>query len=64
MNAANEEVVHAFLKNRIGFLQMTEVIEEIMVKVPFIEKPTLHNYYESDQAAREYANAMINAIVI
>jgi 1-deoxy-D-xylulose-5-phosphate reductoisomerase len=64
MNAANEEVVHAFLKNRIGFLQMTEVIEEIMMKVPFIEKPTLHNYYESDQAAREYANAMINAIVI
>lgn len=64
MNAANEEVVHAFLKNRIGFLQMTEVIEEIMVKMPFIEKPTLHDYYESDQAAREYANSMINAIVI
>ncbi|UPK71655.1 1-deoxy-D-xylulose-5-phosphate reductoisomerase [Chitinophaga filiformis] len=64
MNAANEEVVHAFLKNRIGFLQMTEVIEEIMAKVPFVEKPTLHDYYESDQAAREYANSMINAIVI
>ncbi|QHS62851.1 1-deoxy-D-xylulose-5-phosphate reductoisomerase [Chitinophaga agri] len=64
MNAANEEVVHAFLKNRIGFLQMTEVIEEILVKVPFVEKPTLHDYLESDQAAREYANSMINAIVI
>jgi len=64
MNAANEEVVNAFLKNRIGFLQMTEVIEEILAKVPFIEKPTLHDYYESDQAAREYANSMINAIVI
>lgn len=64
MNAANEEVVHAFLKNRIGFLQMTEVIEEIMGKVPFIEKPTLHDYYESDLAAREHANSLINAIVI
>ena len=64
MNAANEEVVHAFLKNRIGFLQMTEVIEETMSKVAFVEKPTLHDYYESDQAAREYANSMINAIVI
>jgi 1-deoxy-D-xylulose-5-phosphate reductoisomerase len=64
MNAANEEVVHAFLKNRIGFLQMTEVIEEIMVKVPFIEKPSLHDYYESDQAAREHASSMINAIII
>lgn len=64
MNAANEEVVHAFLKNRIGFLQMTEVIEEVMAKIPFIEKPTLHDYYESDQAAREHANVMINAILI
>jgi len=64
MNAANEEVVHAFLKNRIGFLQMTEVIEETMAKIAFVEKPTLHDYYESDQAAREYANSMINAIVI
>ena len=64
MNAANEEVVHAFLKNRIGFLRMTEVIEEIMVKVPFIENPTLHDYYESDLAAREHAHSMINAIVI
>ncbi|KAA2243835.1 1-deoxy-D-xylulose-5-phosphate reductoisomerase [Chitinophaga agrisoli] len=64
MNAANEEVVHAFLKNRIGFLQMTEVIEETMVKVQHIETPTLHDYYESDTAAREHAAALINAIVI
>jgi len=64
MNAANEEVVHAFLKNRIGFLQMTEVIEETMVKVPFIAVPTLHDYYQSDNAAREHAAALINAIVI
>jgi len=64
LNAANEEVVHAFLKNRIGFLQMTEVIEETLVKVPFIEVPTLHDYYESDTAAREHAATLINAIVI
>ncbi|WP_298733997.1 1-deoxy-D-xylulose-5-phosphate reductoisomerase [uncultured Chitinophaga sp.] len=64
LNAANEEVVHAFLKNRIGFLQMTEVIEETLVKVPFIEVPTLHDYYESDTAAREHAAALINSIVI
>jgi 1-deoxy-D-xylulose-5-phosphate reductoisomerase len=64
MNAANEEVVHAFLKNRIGFLQMTEVIEETMAKIPFIEVPTLHDYYQSDSAAREHAATLINAIVI
>lgn len=64
MNAANEEVVHAFLKNRIGFLQMTEVIEETINKIPFVEKPSLQHYYECDQAAREYAGTLINAIVI
>ncbi|CAL1517024.1 1-deoxy-D-xylulose-5-phosphate reductoisomerase [Chitinophaga sp. MM2321] len=64
MNAANEEVVNAFLKNRIGFLQMTEVIEETMGKVPFIETPTLHDYYECDSVAREHATSLINSIVI
>ncbi|WP_173962795.1 1-deoxy-D-xylulose-5-phosphate reductoisomerase [Chitinophaga solisilvae] len=64
MNAANEEVVNAFLRNRIGFLQMTEVIEETMGKVPFIETPTLHDYYECDNAAREHAASLINSIVI
>ncbi|WP_143310373.1 1-deoxy-D-xylulose-5-phosphate reductoisomerase [Chitinophaga vietnamensis] len=64
MNAANEEVVNAFLKNRIGFLQMTEVIEETMVKIPFVETPTLSDYYEADNAAREHAASLINSIVI
>ncbi|HEY9257747.1 1-deoxy-D-xylulose-5-phosphate reductoisomerase [Chitinophaga sp.] len=64
MNAANEEVVNAFLKNRIGFLQMTEVIEETLAKIPFIETPTLHDYYECDNAAREHAASLINSIVI
>jgi 1-deoxy-D-xylulose-5-phosphate reductoisomerase len=64
MNAANEEVVNAFLKNRIGFLQMTEVIEETLGKIPFVETPTLHDYYECDNAAREHAASLINAIVI
>lgn len=64
MNAANEEVVNAFLRNRIGFLQMTEVIEETLAKIPFIETPTLHDYYECDNAAREHAASLINSIVI
>ncbi|RAJ83441.1 1-deoxy-D-xylulose-5-phosphate reductoisomerase [Chitinophaga dinghuensis] len=64
MNAANEEVVNAFLKNRIGFLQMTEVIEETMAKIPFVETPSLNDYYECDTAAREHASSLINSIVI
>ncbi|ATL49847.1 1-deoxy-D-xylulose-5-phosphate reductoisomerase [Chitinophaga caeni] len=62
MNAANEEVVHAFLKNRIGFLQMTEIIEETIEKIPHIELPSLHDYYQTDTAAREHATSLINSL--
>lgn len=59
MNAANEEAVHAFLKNKVGFLEMTEIIEKALEKISFIKKPTLHDYHESDKAARELALSMI-----
>lgn len=52
LNAANEIVVYAFLKNRIGFLEMTDVIEKVMHKVPFIQQPTLDQYFMSDGEAR------------
>jgi len=59
MNAANEIAVYAFLRNRIGFLEMTDVIEKTMQKVTFITKPTLEEYFESDGEARTYAADMI-----
>ena len=59
LNAANEIAVYAFLRNRIGFLDMTDVIERVMDKVPFIEKPTLEEYYESDGESRQYAASLI-----
>src|SRR5690606_15643160 len=52
LNAANEIAVWAFLKNRIGFLDITAVVEKCMQAVPFIEHPTLQDYYESDGEAR------------
>ena len=55
MNAANEIAVYAFLKNRIGFLEMTDLIEKTMQHVSFIEKPTLDEYIESDGEARSFA---------
>jgi 1-deoxy-D-xylulose-5-phosphate reductoisomerase len=55
MNAANELAVYAFLRNRIGFLDMTDVIERTMEKVSFINHPTLEEYFESDGEARNYA---------
>ncbi len=59
MNAANEIAVYAFLKNRIGFLDMTDVIERTMQKINFIHKPTLDEYYESDGEARSFAADII-----
>lgn len=55
MNAANELAVYAFLHNRIGFLDITDVVERTMEKVSFISKPTLDEYFESDGEARNYA---------
>ena len=59
MNAANEIAVYAFLRNRIGFLDMTDVIERTMDKISFIERPTLEEYYESDGEARNFAADII-----
>ena len=60
MNAANEIAVFGFLRNRIGFLDMTEVIERTMSKVGFIENPTLEEYFDSDGEARNFAASLIN----
>jgi 1-deoxy-D-xylulose-5-phosphate reductoisomerase len=59
MNAANEIAVYAFLRNRVNFLDMTDVIEKTMQKVSYIETPTLEEYFESDGMARNYAADLI-----
>jgi 1-deoxy-D-xylulose-5-phosphate reductoisomerase len=59
LNAANEIAVYAFLRNRIGFLDMTDLIERTMEHVPMIEKPTLEEYIESDGEARNFAASLI-----
>jgi 1-deoxy-D-xylulose-5-phosphate reductoisomerase len=55
LNAANEIMVHAFLQNKVGFLEMSDMIEKTMESVPFIEHPTLADYLSTDTEAREYA---------
>lgn len=60
MNAANEIAVYAFLKNRIGFLDITDVIEQSMTKIKFIEKPTLEDYIDSDGEARSFAASLVH----
>jgi 1-deoxy-D-xylulose-5-phosphate reductoisomerase len=59
LNAANEIAVFAFLRNRIGFLDITAVVEKTMEKISFIESPTLDDYLDSDAEARNYAASLI-----
>lgn len=59
LNAANEIAVDAFLKDRIGFLEMSDLIEKTMALTEFIEKPTYDDYVAVDAAARERAKSYL-----
>lgn len=59
LNAANEVVVAAFLKGKTGFLEMSDIIESVMAKMPFIQKPVYDDYVQTDREARNMAASMI-----
>jgi 1-deoxy-D-xylulose-5-phosphate reductoisomerase len=59
LNAANEVAVGAFLREEIGFLQMPEIIESCMAKVPYIARPSLEDYLETDKETRTLATEVI-----
>ena len=60
MNAANEVAVAAFLRDEIGFLQMSDVIEQTMAKAHFVAVPTYEDYVETDAEARRIAGQLTN----
>jgi 1-deoxy-D-xylulose-5-phosphate reductoisomerase len=59
LNAANEVVVKAFLHDKIGFLQMSDVIEWAMQTLPFIQAPTYQDYVETDAHVRRMVEEKI-----
>lgn len=59
INAANEVMVDAFLKDKVTFLGMSDVIENCMAKVNFIAKPSYEDYVLSDSETRRLATSMI-----
>lgn len=59
LNAANEIAVEAFLKDKIGFLQMSDVVEKCLEKVSFIEKPGYEDYVGTDKETRERAKELV-----
>lgn len=62
LNAANEIAVDAFLNQKIGFLQMSDVIEAVMQKASFIQKPTYDDYVMTDAEARLLARNEIEKL--
>ena len=61
LNAANEVAVDAFLHEKIGFLEMSVLIENILQKSNFVLKPTYEDYVASDAEARDLAKAFLKS---
>lgn len=64
INAANEVVVEEFLKDGIGFLQMSDIIESCTQRLNYIENPILEDYFETDKQTRIVAKELIKNIII
>ncbi|MFC3878617.1 1-deoxy-D-xylulose-5-phosphate reductoisomerase [Algoriphagus namhaensis] len=62
LNAANEIVVDAFLKDQVGFLEMSELIEEALHKTEFLASPSLEDYIHTDQRAREITKELLTKV--
>ena len=60
LNAANEIAVSAFLEDRAGFLQMSDVIARTMEKAIFVARPTYDDYVQTDAEARRIAAEFLN----
>ncbi|WP_113926260.1 1-deoxy-D-xylulose-5-phosphate reductoisomerase [Cognataquiflexum aquatile] len=63
LNAANEIVVAAFLREDIGFLEMSDIIAEAMAKADFVNNPTLEDYINTDKMSRIITQELIKSKV-
>jgi 1-deoxy-D-xylulose-5-phosphate reductoisomerase len=61
LNAANEVAVAEFLKEKIGFLEISEVVERCLEKMDYIPKPAFEDYVLTDQETRVKAKEFVNS---
>lgn len=59
MNAANEVAVREFLRDKIGFMEMSDLIEKVIARTSFIAKPTLDDIMATHKEATEIAESLI-----
>ena len=60
LNAANEIVVAAFLQDKIGFLQMSNIIEKMLHTISFIQSPDYEDFVNCDKETRAKTLEKIN----
>jgi 1-deoxy-D-xylulose-5-phosphate reductoisomerase len=61
LNAANEIAVAAFLNREVGFLEMSDLIEETLTRSEFIARPQLEDYIETDRRTREFTENLLKS---
>jgi 1-deoxy-D-xylulose-5-phosphate reductoisomerase len=59
LNAANEIAVEAFLLDRVGFLEMSLIIEQTLEKIPYIASPDYEIYKQTNEEAKQYCRSLI-----
>lgn len=63
VNAANEIAVDAFLHDKIGFLDISDVIVESLAKIEFVGNPSIEDYVQTNETTRRFASEMIQVKV-
>lgn len=61
VNAANEIAVSAFLKDQVGFLEMSDIISDCMQNISFVKNPTYEDYVATDTETRKKALELISS---
>lgn len=59
LNAANEVVVHAFLQNKVGFLEMNDIIEKALSDIAFVPHPDLETLEHTDSETRRFTENLV-----
>ena len=62
LNASNEVAVNAFLQDKIGFLDIEYIVDQLMNSFVNIEHPSYEQIYETDQKTRQIANELIRKL--
>ena len=61
LNAANEIAVAAFLREEVGFRQMSDLVAECLARVSYLASPSLDDLIQTDAETRRAATALVTA---